>query len=172
MKIIEAMKQIKDQQRKAEDIRGKIEKYCADLDCETAIYPDQKKQVSEWLQAHSDIMKEILQLRVGIQNTNVRTYVEIELDGKFVKKTIAEWIHRRRDLASFEENAWARLTDQGKREQYKTQLTPTSPEIIVKRRLYFDPAERDKKIELFRSEPAKIDATLEIINATTDLIKI
>jgi hypothetical protein len=37
--------------------------------------------------------------------------------------------------------------------------------------LYFDPAERDKKIEIFRSEPSLIDRTLEVINCTTDLIE-
>lgn len=170
MKIIEALKQIKDLQRKAEDIKSKIEKHCADLDCETPIYPDQKRQVSEWIQSHGDIIKEILSLRFRIQKTNVLTEVEIELDGKFVKKTIAEWIHRRRDLARLQESGWRALTDRGLKEGATYQLTPSSPVTNVKRRLYFDPVERDKKIELYRSEPAKIDSTLEITNATTDLL--
>jgi len=171
MKIIEAMKKIKDLQRKAEDIRDKIGKYCADLDCETAVYPDQRNQISLWEQAHSDIIKEIGKLRFSIQKTNVLTLVRIELDGKFIEKSIAEWIHRRKDLASLEESAWSKLNDKGYKEASSYKVTPNSPDQIVRRRLYFDPKERDNKIELYRSEPSKIDSTLEVINAITDIIE-
>lgn len=170
MKLIEAMKSIKDLQRKAEDIRGKLSQYCADLDCETPTYPDQKRQIAEWEQSHSDIMKEILSLRYRVQKTNVLTVVEIKLGDKYVKKSIAEWINRRKDLAGFEEKAWAALTHRGLKETATFKLTDNTPEGLVKRRLYFDPKERDEKVELYRSEPAKIDATLEVINAVTDLI--
>jgi len=46
MKIIEALKKIKDLQRKADDIKDKIGTYCADLDCENPVYVDQKLQIS------------------------------------------------------------------------------------------------------------------------------
>jgi hypothetical protein len=170
MKIIEALKKIKDLQRKADDIKEKIGQYCADLDCENPVYVDQKGQITTWLQMHSDVIKEILLLRYRIQKTNVMTEVNICIDGKYVTKTIAEWVHRRRDLAKNEESCWRKLTDKGHKESYSTQLTPNSPQNIIKRRLYFDPIERDKKIELFRSEPSLIDATLEITNAVTDLL--
>jgi hypothetical protein len=172
MKIIEALKKIKDLQRKADDLADKISKHCADLDCETPIYTDQRRQIIEWLQAHSDLVKEILHLRCSIQKTNLETKVSIELGGKYVVKTIAEWIHRRRDLAALEEVAWKKLTDKGLKETYTNQLTANAPQTVIKRRLYFDPAERDKKIELYRSEPSLIDSTLEVINAVTELIEL
>ena len=75
MKLIEAMKQIKDLQRKAEDLRKKIAVHCVDMSYETAVYPDQRAQVGSWLQAHGDIVKEILRLRVAIQRTNLATPV-------------------------------------------------------------------------------------------------
>ena len=171
MKIIEALKSIKDLQRKSDDIIGKIAEHCADLDCEASVYPDQKRQVQEWLQSHSDIVKQILHLRTSIQRTNLATKVSIELGGKHVEKSIAEWIHRRKDLAKMEELAWKKLTEKGLNNEYKTNLTPKSPDTIVKRRLYFDASERDQKIELFRAEPSKIDSTLEVINAVTDLME-
>ena len=170
MKIIEALKKVKDLQRKADDIKSKIAAHCCDLDCETPTYPDQRRQVSEWLQAHSDIIKEILYLRYSIQKTNVLTQVTIEIDNKFVSKSITEWIHRRKDLAKLEEQCWRSLTDKGHKETYVNKLTPNSPEQIVKRRMYFDPVERDRKIEVYRSEPSLIDSTLEIINAVTELL--
>src|SRR6267154_3329727 len=98
MKLIQAMKQLKDLAIKAEDLRGKVAKFCADLTMETPTYPDQRKQVSDWLQSHGDILKETLRLRVAIQRTNLATPVTIELDGKQVTKCIAEWIHRRREI--------------------------------------------------------------------------
>lgn len=171
MKIIEALKQIKDLQRKADDLKDKVGQYCADLDCESPVYPNQAKQVDEWLQSHSDIVKEILRLRVAIQRTNIMTDVTITIDNKHVTKTIAEWVHRRRDLAKDEETIWRKLTEKNHKETYTTQMTPNSPLLTVKRRLYFDPVERDKKIELYRSEPSLINATLEIINAITDIVE-
>lgn len=170
MKLIQAMKAIKDLQIKAQDIRGKIAVYCTDLTFETPTYPDQKAQVSEWLQAHSDLMKEILKLRVSIQKTNILTPVTIELGGKQVTKTIAEWIHRRRDLAKYEQDAWGKLTDRGLKEG--TAKNSTGSEVEVRLRRYYDPRERDTKVDLFRSEPSTIDSSLEVVNAVTDLIEI
>lgn len=171
MKIIEALKKIKDLKRKADDLKDKVQTYCVDLDCDTPTYPDQKRQISEWLQAHSDIMKEILHLRLAVQRTNLQTNVTIELGSKYVTKTIAEWVHRRRDLAKEEFEMWSRLTEKNYQEKYKQKLTDKAPEIIINRRLYFDPKERDEKKELYRSEPGIIDGTLEVINAVTELIE-
>jgi uncharacterized protein Yka (UPF0111/DUF47 family) len=171
MKIIEALKKIKDLRRKADDLKEKIKLHCADLDCETAPYPDQRRQVAEWLQAHSDIIKEILHLKMSISRTNLATLVTIELGGKQVTKSIMEWIERRRELAKLEEDVHRMLTDRGLKDTYQNQLTPNAPITIIKKRLYFDPVERDRKIEMFRSEPSIIDATLEITNAITSLIE-
>lgn len=170
MKIIEALKKIKDLRRKADDLKDKIKQHCADLDCETPIYPDQGKQVAEWLQSHSDIIKEIGMLKTSIQRTNLDTKVTIELGEVHVTKSISEWIDRRKELASLQEAVYRVLTDRNLKESYNTQITTNAPVIPIKRRLYFDPRERDKKIELYRSEPSKIDSTLEIINAVTDLV--
>lgn len=169
MKIIEAMKQIKVLLIKAEDLRGKIGVYHADVDFETPTYTDQRAQIAEWLQAHSDVLKQILHLRVAIQRTNLATLVTIELGGKAVTKTLTEWIHRRRDLAKLEGEAWAKLNDKGLRDG-KIQRTSGDP-VDVKVRRYYDPKERDAKMELYRSEPTVIDGTLEVVNAVTDLME-
>jgi hypothetical protein len=170
MKIIEAMKLIKELAVKRDDLTNKVKTHCAYLSHETPLYKDQPAQVSEWLQSIGDICKKILELRLAIQRTNLHTEVTIELDGKPVTKTIAEWIHRRRDLAGFELAAWSGLTDRGLREGRIPSSQPNGQPIEVKLIRCFDPLERDKKIELFRSEPSIIDRTLEVANATTDLI--
>lgn len=169
MKLIEAMKKIKDLRIKADDLRKKVGTYCADQSHETPVYDNQKAKVKEWTQGYSDILKEILSLRVAIQKTNLQTDVTMELGGKQVTKTIAEWIHRRRDLADLERSIWANIGDRGLREG--TIQTSTGEKTEVKIRRYYDPEERDKNVELFRSEPSVIDSTLEVINAVTDLVE-
>jgi hypothetical protein len=173
MKIIEALKKTKDLQRKADDIRNKIKEFCADLDAETPAYgtPEQQtKQVAEWLQSHSDILKEVEGLRLSIQRTNLATDVPVEVvDGKNVSKSIAAWIHRRKDLAKLEASAWTVLTNRNLKPQ--NYQRPGSEEVqIANVRKYYNQQERDKRVEEFTSEPSRIDAALEIANATTDLI--
>ena len=169
-KIIQAMKQVKDLQRKAEDLRKKVTMQCAHLSFETPTYgAEQKQTVRGWVQSYQDITKEILKLRVAIQKTNINTMVKIELGGVTVEKSIAEWIHRRRDLAKMDEAIWGALTDRGLKEGKGK--TTTGDEFDAKIVRNFDPVERDNKLELYRSEPMTIDATLEVVNAVTDLME-
>jgi len=169
MKLIQAMKKLKDLNLKAEDLRKKVAQHSADLNIESAVYPDQRRQVSEWIQGHGDILKEILHLRVAIQRTNIATQVSIEIEGKHVTKSIAEWIHRRRDLAKMEMAMWQALTDRGLKEQNMV-TAAGGPVTEIRVRRYYDPAERDRKVEMYRTEPSVIDATLEVTNATTELL--
>ena len=169
MKLIEAMKKLKDLNVKAEDLRAKVAANSAALSIETPLYgADQKATVDGWLQAHSDLLQEILKLRVAIQRTNIATPVAIEIGGKQVTKTIAEWIHRRRDLAKLDMDMWAKLGDRGLKEQ-NIQTGPGQPVTEVRVVRFYDPKLRDEKIGLYRSEPSVIDATLEVVNATTEL---
>lgn len=169
MKVIEALKKSKDLQRKADDLRDLVKANCARSSLESDKYPEQAKKVSGWIQSHSDILKEILHLRIAIQKTNIQTYVDIELGGKTVRKSIAEWIHRRRDLAGIELSMWKQLTDRGIQEGMVRAPTGDPMEMRIVR--FYEPEERDHKIDLYQSEPMIIDSRLEVINAITDLIE-
>lgn len=169
MKLIEAMKKIKDLQRKADDIRTKIGHDCVRSSIEQDKYDDPKAKISGWLQSHQDLMKEVLRLRIAIQRTNLETNVTIELAGKAVTKTIAEWIHRRRDMANLELQAYQKLTDKGIKEGLVQGPGGDPMELKIVR--HYDLEHRDKMIDNLRSEPLTIDATLEISNAVTDLIE-
>jgi hypothetical protein len=178
MKIIEGLKQIKDLARKADDIRTKISTFCADMEIETPAYgttEQQTKQIAEWLQSHHDIIKEIESLRIRIQKTNLAVMVPISFgENKTVLKSIAGWIHRRKDLAKLESNAWYGLSNKRLLPQAipKDRRDPNSEvEKIINVRKYYDQKERDKMVEQYTAEPSKIDAALEIINATTDLME-
>lgn len=167
--MIEAMKKLKDLNVKAEDLRKKVATHCAHLNYETPTYADQKGTVAGWIQSHTDLMQEILRLRLAVQRTNLATQVDIELGGKIVKKSLAEWIHRRRDLAKLDLDMWSKLGDRGLKEGTGKNSQDQVVEIKIIR--YFDPKQRDEKMDLYRSEPGTIDATLEVVNAVTDLIE-
>lgn len=170
MKIIEGLKKVNDLARKAEDLVQKVSKNCALSSLATPEYGDsQQRKVQGWIQSHSDVVKEILRLRVAIQKTNIETTVTIEIGGKSVTKSIAEWIHRRRDLANMEKRMWASLGDRGIQEG--VMRDGNGDPVTVKLARYYDPELRDEKLELFSSEPGTIDARLEVVNAITDLIE-
>ena len=171
MRLIEALKGIKNLQRKIDDLKGKIKTNCSDMDIETPVYATedaQRKQVQSWIDSINGSLNEIMRLRIGIQLTNLATAVTITLGGKEVSNSIAGWIHRRRDLAELEKESWSCLSDRG--------LTARNYNVdgkgeigLSKVRRYFDPKTRDEKVELFTSEPSTIDAKLEVVNAETEV---
>lgn len=170
MKLIEAMKLAKELQVKADDLRKKVASHSANLNIETPVYKEQAKQVRAWLQAHEDIMQEIGRLRVAIARTNLATSVTMKVGANNVTKTITEWIVRRTLTSGFDMVAWGNLTDRNLKEQ-DLKTAPDSAVTQVRIVRWFDPKERDEKVTTFRDEPGLIDRTLEVVNATTDLIE-
>jgi len=168
MTIIEAMKLRKRLAEKAVDLRGKIGQNCAIMDGQSPMYPDQKTKVEGWLQSHRDIVQLMGRLSVAIQKTNLLTPVTIVLGNKEVTKSIAEWVVRRRELAPMDLAAWGQLGDRGLKEQ-ALQDRQTNEIKIIKVIRFFDPSKRDEMKDLFSSEPSRIDAKLETVNALTQL---
>lgn len=169
MKLIEALKHLKDLKRKADDYCQLVKDHCAISNLDTPKYPDQKAKVDGWIQGHSDILREIMRLRVAVQKTNLQTSVAITIGDKTVTKTIAEWIHRRRDLADSELAMWNGITDRGVKEGMVQGPTGQPVQITVTR--FYDPGKREDMRQELASEPSIIDANLEIANAITDLIE-
>lgn len=171
MKLIQAMKSAKELLVKADDLRKKIAAHSAHLNIESPVYKEQAKEVQGWLQAHADIMQEIGRLRVAIAKTNLATVVTMNVGGANVSKTITEWIVRRTVSAPLDALAWSGLTDRNLREQdipaSNVGGAPTQVRIVR----CFDPKQRDERVMVFKDEPGLIDRTLEVVNATTDLIE-
>ena len=172
MTIVEGLKAKKRLAKKAEDLRKKISEYSAHLDNEKPVYgtvDQQRAQVQSWVQAHHDIVKQIEDLSIAIQKTNLDTQVEISLGGNPVKKSIAQWILRRTALAQHEEACYKSLQDRNLRDQtIMASDGKTKQTISVVR--YYNPVDRDRMVDVFRHEPSMIDAKLEVINATTQLV--
>lgn len=182
MKLIEALKKIKRYSTKIADIQKKIAEYCADMDVDTPIYGSddkQRSQISEWIQSIHDMVKELADLKQSIRITNISTKVTIEIDGKRIEKSIAEWIDRRVLFANTEKVTWQCLTDKqlkpqnyypvgAKKPGYGEQVTNDVQ--LSRVRLYYDPKVKNHMIEVFSDEPGLIDEKLEVVNAETDLL--
>lgn len=170
MKIIEAMKRVKQNKEKVADLRGKLGSICANLAHETKVYGQETgNKVKEWLQACDDISQENVRLLCAIQKTNLTTNVTIELNGKQVTKSIAEWVWRRREYAKEDLNTWSVLGDRGIKEGVAQTTTGAPFELKLER--HYDPVKRDEMVAMYRAEPHLVDAALEVINATTDLVE-
>lgn len=174
MKLIEAMKSVKHTLRKMEDIKKKIAIYCADLDCMQPTYgsaEEQKKKIAEWLQMYHDLALNLTTLKRDIQNTNLNTVVTIKIDEKDVTHSIAEWIIRRREIIDLELSVYGSLGDRGLADKGLITRGIEDKNIRNARvRFYFDASERDKNLEILKTEKESIDKTLEIVNATTELL--
>lgn len=168
MKIVEAMKKVKDNRRKISDLKEKIKKNAARLSYETPQYNDPQKKVKEWVQSCSDLSLESVDLLERINRTNIETKISIEVGGKTVERSIAGWIYRRREFAAIDASVWGQLTDNGLKDGFTNSSSGEPMEVKVIR--HFSPELRDKKIAEFKEEPYLIDSRLEVVNATTDLL--
>jgi hypothetical protein len=171
MKIIEAMKRVKANKDKINDLQKKINTNAAHLSFENPVYGDkQQAQVSEWLQSALDTSKENVRLLTAISRTNLATPVTIDINEVSVTKSIAEWIWRRREYSAVDLRTMQQLSDRGLKEGNLPSTTGGEP---VKANIirYYDPAIRDKDIAAYASEAAAIDGAMEVVNAITDIIE-
>ena len=170
MKLIEAMKRVKQNKEKITDLQKKVADHCANLSHETPVYGSETKtKVTEWLQACTDLSQENVRLLLAIQRTNLVTPVMLTIDGATVTKMIAAWVWRRREYAAMDLKTWQQLTDRGLKEGVAQTSTGQPFELKITR--HYDPVMRDTKVSVYKSEPHEIDAALEIVNAMTDLLE-
>lgn len=170
MKIIEAMKRIKANKEKIADLQNKIRQHAANLSFETPPYgAETGNKIKEWVQSARDTAAENVNLLVAIQRTNLATSVTIQLGDNNVTKSISEWVWRRREYAAIDQATMGCMFDRGLKEGHLPQSTGTPLEVKIVR--HYDPEFRDKWTAIFAREPHDIDAALEVVNATTDLIE-
>lgn len=172
MKIIEAMKRVKMNDEKVKDLQQKIAANSANLSIETPLYSDTTLQIQSWLQTCTDLSQESVRLLCAIQRTNLATQVAIEIaDGVTTTKSISEWVWRRRIYAAMDRATWMAVGDRGLKEGMMASTikdqAPTQVTIVR----HYDPKVRDSKVMMYQQEPTKIDSSLEIVNAVTDLIE-
>lgn len=168
MKIIEAMKKVKANRVKISDLQDRISVNSAHLSHETSPYENPAEKVQQWAQSCRDISSECVALLTAISRTNLVTDVTVEIGGKAINKTIAEWVWRRREFAGIDRKTFSIMGDRGLKEGQLQASTGTVIEVKIVRN--YDVELRDKMVSEFTEEPSAIDGALEIANAVTDLI--
>ncbi len=170
MKIVEALKKVKNNKEKIDDLQKRIAGVSAHLSHETPVYgTDTATKITEWAQSCDDLTQENVRLLTAISRTNIDTRVPITLGGKSVTKSIAEWIWRRREYAEVDLKTWSCMTDRNLKEGAMNTSTGVPMTVTIIRN--YDPVKRDTKVAEYKSEPHEIDSALEVVNAVTDLIE-
>lgn len=171
MKIVQALKTIKANRMKIDDLIRKIRDNAARTSIQTSPYGDQEtviKQVASWMDTVRSVIRENEILTNRLHRTNALTSVTMEIGNKSITKTIDEWIVRRKEGVSFETRMMQSLTDLGLREELVKQPDGSTIHVTIVR--HFDPKQRDDRMSVLMDEVQIIDSTLEIVNATTDLV--
>lgn len=174
MKIIEGMRLVKENKEKIADLTKKVSQYSANTSFDKPAYGtshgDTKKQITSWLQSIHDLTLNNIKVLNDIAYTNLVTKVDIQLGEVTVTKSIAAWIWRRREYAAMDFKAWQQLTDKGLKPGFAQNSSPGVEPMKIEVVLNYDTAEKDAKLALYHSEAHRINSTLEVVNATTDLL--
>lgn len=167
MKLIEAMKELKLIIKKMESNNEQVVKLSSLLSNEKPLVgssiEDQKKEVNALIQSNEDLFDNYLKLKLLIEKTNTTTSVTI--NDKTL--TITEWLTFRRNASdasriyllvntSAAQGRLSRINNWDK----TIEVLPCFDEKII----------NTKKMEMI-DILGKIDWTLEVVNATTDLVE-
>ena len=168
MKIIEALKELKLIKKKMNGLMAEIERYSSRLSTEVPYFSsdeDQVKEVNSRIQSGEDLMKRFLNLHERIIQTNLT--VKLEFGGKMY--SIQELLDLRREIGSLMRGVYSSMNDrhaEQRRQQFRGQ-SESNMHIV---RLY-DEKTKNEKLRDWDDFLASIDARLEIVNATTDLVE-
>lgn len=171
MKIIEALKDLKTIQKRIASNKENIRKYSGHFTAEQYPFGDidkQKDEVQSLIQANIDLTKRYLYLKQAIEHTNIVTIVTIgdtphSISGLLQLKKFGQ--HFLVDTFASCDAVFA-LTKM--RNQAGKANDATNP---YKVELAYDEKTRNNEILRTQDFLSKIDAQLEIVNATTDLVE-
>lgn len=170
MKIIEAMKELKLLEKRIGSNREQITRYASYASIDDPIFdkdPEiQRKELSSLVQANFDLIEYYLELKERIQKTNLETKVTIG----GVSRSISQLITLRTGSGRAYIDTLQALnanTAMNRLNQVK-QIDMSNPPKAI---LLWDEKEKNEQLKHWQYEVLdKIDSTLEIVNATTDLL--
>lgn len=170
MKIIEALKELKLIEKRIQGNQEQITKYASYISIDTPPLETESKQraeVDSLIQANYDLILRYLELKQKIELTNLK--VKVTLGGK--DWTISQLISLRRGMGKFYISTLQALSPivANKKFQELRQVEITNPPKAV---LLWDEAKKNEQLKYWQQEVLdRIDPTLEIVNATTDLVE-
>ena len=176
MKIIEAMKRIKAIDAQIGVHANFISKNFARLTTEEAPFGEETSQkVQSAHQAVVSLIQEKNSLQARIQKTNITTPVTVSVvnqrgDREAVTKTISEWVFRRDRGVREEQSLVSLYEERFLKSKVGVQTLSNGEKVVVDVARAYEPDFIQQRSMALASEPLEIDAQLEIINATVDLV--
>lgn len=169
MTVTEAMKRLRIIEKRMQDNCTSISTYSSSVSTEKPLFETeaaQKKEVDSLIQANGDLLKEYLYLKKKIEETNLRTTVEIGGVGYI----ISDLLIIKRKLANTMVRTYRALNEeQGERRKGSTGIGPEGNRPYVVR--FYDEKEKNEGLRKWQDLYDNIDSRLETINALTDLVE-
>jgi hypothetical protein len=168
MKLIEAMKKMRVIEKRMARKMGSINAYAALVSSEKPYFESesaQKKEVQSLIQANHDLMEEYLNLKRAVEITNLVTTVTIE----GLTESISAFLVIKRKFAQMMVNTYGALNDDAAAQRLR-QTPPVEGQRLHVIRLY-DEKDKLENMRKWMDIYEAIDAKLEVVNATTDLVE-
>ena len=168
MKIIEGMKELKLIEKKMMANCQKIEQYSSTVSTERPFFENEKtqtKEVEQLVQANLDLGDRYLQIKRLIERTNLE--ITAEFDGKTY--TLSDLLVIKRRMGERMMDTYKSLSSKYADARLKLAPKDADGKLGVVVRLY-DERKRNTEISKLLDFMSNIDARLEVINATTDLV--
>lgn len=169
MKIIEAMKKIKLIEKKIDDNVRKIEQYSSSVSTERPFFGDEKsqqKEVESLVQANTDLVKEYLKIKRQIETTNLA--VTAEFGGQ--SYTLSDLLVLRRRLGKKLLETYEAMNTRYADQRIKFAPADADGKKAQVIRLY-DERKKNENLQMLMEFMSNIDARLEVVNCTTDLVE-
>lgn len=167
MTIIEALKKIKNLEKKIARQNGEITSYASKLSSEKPSFESdavQKKKVEELVQSNLDCIKEMLQLKQSVERTNLGTILTISGH----TASLSEHLHLKRKFSSLQISVLKALNTSAA-DMRMIRATPSKDNPVVVERMFDEAKRNDSQKKIFDYLGA-LDEQIEVINATTYLI--
>lgn len=172
MKIIEALKRLPVIEKRIQKNITLIDKYSCGLDLgetkqiDFESVEEQEKEVKSLLQSVEDLVYERASLRRRLSVTNSQTIVKIG----GVEKTITEWIELRNVGMESIVRSYQALRTDSIEQKIRSGGVQINTDHGLKTIKFYNEKDRNAKIEEFENIRDSIDAELEKVNATTDML--
>jgi hypothetical protein len=165
MKLIEALKEIKLIEKKLQANREQLSQYSSATDMERLPFVTEEAQrdaIKSILQSSSDLLSNMLLLKRSIERTNLETKVTV-MGQEF---SITELLFLKRYGCSQMTNTFQCLST-----DFATRKVRAFSDSKIKILQFFDEKMKNDKLRYWMDFEAAISSTLEIVNATTDLVE-